>query len=113
MAYFLFKILISALIVALISELSQRYSMAAATLASLPLVSVLAFIWIYLETKNTQNLIRLSYDIFWLVLPSLAFFIFFPALLKQGLTFWSSLAIACTSMALFYALMLYMLKLMH
>ena len=83
MTYFVIKILVTALIVALISELSRRYNLMAAALASLPLVSILAFIWIYLESNNTQRLIVLSQDIFWLVLPSLAFFLLFPLLLKQ------------------------------
>ena len=53
MGYFALKTIVTALIVALVSELSRRYSLAAAALASLPLVSVLAFVWIYLGTQNT------------------------------------------------------------
>jgi len=81
MSYFLLKTVITALIVAAVSELSRRYSLVAAALASLPLVSILAFIWIYLEDKNQQKLIGLSQEIFWLVFPSLVFFVVFPVLL--------------------------------
>lgn len=110
MGYFLFKTLVTAVIVAAISELSRRYSLVAAALASLPLVSILAFIWIYVEDNNPQKLIGLSQDIFWLVLPSLAFFVIFPVLLKQSWPFWWALLAACLVMILLYAITLWLLK---
>jgi hypothetical protein len=72
--YFLIKTLITAIIIAAISELSRRYTLWAALLASLPLTSILAFIWMYWDTKDTGKIIELSYSVFWLVFPSLAFF---------------------------------------
>lgn len=110
MGYFIIKTLITALIVAAISELSRRFSLFAAALASLPLVSILAFVWIYVDTKDTQKLVTMSYDVFWLVLPSLAFFLIFPALLKHGVAFgWAMLA-ACMCMMVLYAVTLWLLK---
>jgi hypothetical protein len=110
MAYFIIKTLITAFIVAAISELSRRFSLFAAALASLPLVSILAFIWIYVDTKDTQKLITMSYDVFWLVLPSLAFFLVFPILLKQGMTFGWAMLGACLCMIVLYGLTLWLLK---
>lgn len=110
MSYFIAKVLLTAVVVAFISELSRRYELFAAALASLPLVSILAFIWIYLETSDTRELIGLSRNIFWLVLPSLAFFLAFPALLKYGMGFWSALPLACLIMVLVYALTIWLLK---
>ena len=110
MTYFVIKILVTALIVALISELSRRYNLLAAALASLPLVSILAFIWIYLESNDSQRLIVLSRDIFWLVLPSLVFFLLFPFLLKQGWPFWGALTGACFGMIVLYGITLWLLK---
>lgn len=55
MGYFLFKTLITALIVAGVSELSHRFSFMAALIASLPLTTLLAFIWIYLDSGNTKK----------------------------------------------------------
>ncbi|HEX5055868.1 MAG TPA: DUF3147 family protein [Gammaproteobacteria bacterium] len=110
MWYFTIKVLVTALVVAGISELSRRYELFAAALASLPLVSILAFVWIYLETSDTQKLGALSRNIFWLVLPSLVFFLVFPALLKQGMGFWLALPLSCLVMLGAYALMLWLLK---
>lgn len=111
MAYFIVKALITGIIVALIAELSRRFELFAAALASLPLVSILAFVWIYLESRDTGKLIGMSHDIFWLVLPSLAFFLLFPALLKYGIGFWWALPTACLCMLLLYGLSLWLLKL--
>lgn len=94
MIYFLTKVFTSAILIAVVSEISKRSSIWAATLASLPLVSLLSIIWIYTEKKDTGQIIDLSKDIFWLVLPSLAFFIVFPILLQRGINFWPSLAIS-------------------
>lgn len=110
MWYFILKVVVTALIVALISELSRRYELLAALLASLPLVSILAFIWIYLETPDTGKLVDLSQNIFWLVLPSLVFFLVFPALLKQGVGFWIALPLSCLIMLGAYALAMWLLK---
>ena len=46
MVYYAFKVLISALLIVAITELSKRNSGLAALLASLPLTSLLAFIWL-------------------------------------------------------------------
>lgn len=55
MIFFLIKVLTSAVIIAVVSEISKRSSIWAATLASLPLVSLLAIIWIYIETKDIER----------------------------------------------------------
>ena len=110
MAYFLFKTLLTAFIVAAIAGLSKQFSTFAALLASLPLVSILAFIWIYVDTRDSQKIISMSYDVFWLVLPSLGFFLILPTLLKQGMAFGWALAIASIGMALLYAATMALLK---
>lgn len=82
MPYFIVKVVTSAIIIAVISELSKKSTLLGSIFASIPLVSLLAIIWLYQENKDTNQIIDLSYNIFWLVLPSLAFFLLFPVLLK-------------------------------
>lgn len=103
MAYLIAKTLLTALVIVSVSELARRYSVAAALLASLPLTSILAFVWMYAEQKDTAAVTGLSYSIFWMVLPSLAFFLIFPALIKSGLHFYLALFLSCIGMALLYA----------
>jgi hypothetical protein len=89
------KVAITAAVVVAISEIARRSSLWGAVLASLPLTSLLAFVWIYLETGNVQSIASLSQSIFWLVLASLPLFLVLPLLLRSGWPFWPSLAGAC------------------
>lgn len=89
------KVLLTATMIVAISEVARRSSFWAALLASLPLTSLLAFVWIYLETGNTQAIAVLSQGIFWLVLASLPLFLVLPLLLRLGWAFWPSLGLAC------------------
>lgn len=86
---------LTAIIIVAVSEIAKRSSFWGAIIASLPLTSLLAFVWIYLETGNTQNIATLSQSIFWLALASLPLFLILPALLRHGLAFWPSLGLAC------------------
>lgn len=88
MVYYFVKIVITTILIVLISEISKRSSLAGAILASVPLVSVLAMMWLYIDTKSIEKVIALSTSIFWLVLPSLAIFVSLPLLLKRGLNFY-------------------------
>jgi len=110
MIYNIIKVLLSAVTIVVISEISKRSTLAGSILASVPIVSLLAFIWIYLDTKNTAKIAELSQGIFWLVIPSLLFFILFPILLKKNVEFWLSLAVSLAVMILGYFAMLFLLK---
>ena len=89
------KIVVTVAVVVAVSEIAKRSSFWGAVLASLPLTSLLAFIWLYAETGNAQAVANLSQSIFWLVLPSLPLFVLLPLLLRAGWPFWPSLGAAC------------------
>lgn len=94
MLYTALKVAITACVVVAIAEVSKRSTAFGGLIASLPLTSLLAFLWLYGETGDTEKIASLSVSIFWYVLPSLVLFLALPALLAQGLGFWPSLAIA-------------------
>lgn len=102
MSYFILKFSISAALIVAVSEVSKRSSFLGGLFASLPLVSVLAMIWLYRDTRDTGKVAALSTSIFWLVLPSLALFVALPFLLKRGFTFWPSLALGVGAMLACY-----------
>ncbi len=106
----LIKIIVSALIITGISEAAKRFSTLGAILASLPLTSILAIVWLYLDTKNIDKISQLSYSVFWIVIPSLAFFIALPLFLKSGMNFWLALIISCAITAVFYFIFIFVLK---
>jgi hypothetical protein len=102
MGQYALKIGLSALILVAVAEVAKRSTFWAAALASLPLTSVLAFIWLYLDTGDVQKIAALSGSIFWLVLPSLLLLVLLPLLLRNGLGFWLSLAVSSSATALAY-----------
>lgn len=96
------KIVLSAAVLVTVAELAKRSSFWAAALASLPLTSLLAFVWLYLDSGDSEKVATLSYGIFWLVLPSLVLFVALPLLLRGGFGFWSSLGASCFATAAAY-----------
>lgn len=87
----------------LISEVAKRSSVIAAIVASVPLISVFAMIWLYVESGDVAKISALASNIFWLVLPSLSLFITLPILLKMGLNFyWSLLLAVCVTVICYY-----------
>ena len=110
MWYYLSKIIISALVVVVVSEIAKRNSGFAALIASLPLTSLLAIIWLRIEGTQIAQIAELSQQIFWLVLPSLVLFALFPLLLKQGLSFWLSVGLASAATIVCYLFMIYLFR---
>ena len=90
--YFLIKTFLTALIVVLVSEIAKKYTWAAAIIVSIPLTSLLAFIWLYFDTKDVQKVIDLS----------------FSTIIKQNFTF--SLIIAIISTSIAYLLFITIIK---
>ena len=110
MIYYILKVLLSSVTIVAISEISKRSTLAGSILASIPIVSLLAFVWMYVDTKDTAKIAELSQGIFWLVIPSLLFFVLFPTMLKRNIDFWWSLGVSLTIMILGYFVMLFLLK---
>jgi hypothetical protein len=110
MTQYALKVLITALVVVAVSEVAKRSSVFAALVASLPLTSLLAFVWLYIDTRDAAKVASLSVDIFWLVIPSLALFLALPLFLRVGWGFWLSLLAACGVTAVCYASMLAIAK---
>ncbi len=94
MSYYLVKILVTTALIVAISEIAKRSSFIGAILASIPLISVLAIFWLYIDTKDVTKVSALAASVFWLVLPSLALFVTLPFLLKHGLSFYLSIGIS-------------------
>ena len=107
MTYTILKFALSAAVLVAVSEIAKRSSFAGGLLASLPLTSLLAFIWLWRDTHDSGKIAALSTSILWLVLPSLVLFIAMPVLLKRGVMFWPSLGIAVVAMLVSYGAMVF------
>ena len=93
MAWIIVKYFLTAAVVVLVSEFAKRNDKLAGLVAALPLVTVLALIWLYVE-KQPPVKISNSRRVYILVcVPTLPMFLAFPALIPR-LGFWPTL-LAC------------------
>lgn len=97
---FIVKTMVSAFIIGSIATISKRLPTLGAIIASLPLTSILAMIWLYQDTKDVTKVITLSNAIFWMVIPSLVFFLVLPVLLRKQVNF--HLALLSSSLILIF-----------
>jgi len=88
------KLLLSSGIIVIVSEIAKKNAFIGGLIASIPLVSVMAMVWLYIDTKDIENINALSKSILWMVVPSLALFISLPVLLKSGVNFYISMGIS-------------------
>ena len=108
--YFFLKTIISAIIIVAVSEIAKKYTWTAAIIVSLPLTSLLAFVWLYWETKDTQKVIELSYSTIVMSIPSFVFFLVLPLLLKFKQNFILSIIVSILSTALAYIIFTFIVK---
>jgi len=110
MTYYIIKTLLTALIIVVVSEIAKKSSLLAAIIISIPLTSLLAFIWLYWDTKDAQKIIDLSHNTIIMVIPSFVFFIILPLMLKLKQSFSISLFAAIFSTSIAYFIFIFFLK---
>ena len=109
MIWYTVKLLVSAGIIVLISELSKKLPLLASLVASLPLISVLGMIWMYGEKVETEKIAAHAEGTFWYVLPSLPMFLVIPWMMKKGISFPASLSAGIFLTGILYFFMTRML----
>lgn len=93
MAWLIIKYLLTSAIVVGVSEFAKRSDRVGGLIAALPLVTVLALIWLYVEKQPEQKIANHAWYTFWYVVPTLPMFLAFPLLLPR-IGFWPTL-LAC------------------
>jgi len=109
MIYLMFKALLSGLIIAIVSEVSRRAPAFGALIVSLPLVSLLAMMWLWNDTRDVLRIANHAEATFWFVLPSMPMFLVLPVLLRSGVGFWTALGASCALTVVLYAIMVWAL----
>ena len=105
MLYLLIKAAISGVLVALISEIARRYPGWGGLVASLPLTSLLAMLWLWRDTGDPERVAALSVGTFYFFLPSMPLFLVLPYLLRSGVGFRLSMAAVVAGTLVLYAVM--------
>jgi hypothetical protein len=103
MPWIITKYLITAAVVVVVSEVAKRSDRAGALIASLPLVTLLALIWLHVEKQSTAKIANHAWYTFWYVVPTLPMFLAFPRLLAR-FGFWPALAISAVITVACFAL---------
>ena len=105
MLYLAIKALISGIIVAAASEFARRSPGVGGLIVSLPLVSLLTFIWVWRDTGDSTRIAEMAQSAFWFFLPSMPMFLALPAMLRGGMSFWTAFEISVAGTAVLYLAM--------
>jgi hypothetical protein len=110
MTYYLLKLFLSAGVIVAVTEIAKRNNAAASIIHSLPLTSLLAFIWMYSETKDSALIGRHAFGTFWFVLPTLPMFLMMPWLIKKLGSFWPAFGAGIVMTVILYFITMALLK---
>jgi hypothetical protein len=100
--YALAKAALSGAVVLAVSEAAKRSPTWGGLIASLPMISLLAFIWLWADTKDVSRIAEQSQSTFWFVLPTLPMFLVLPSMLRHGIGFWVALTASCVLTVILY-----------
>jgi hypothetical protein len=87
MAWIIVKYLLTAGVVVLASELAKRSDKLGGLIGALPMVTLLALVWLHVEKQPEAKIANHAWYTLWYVIPTLPMFAAFPALLAR-LGFW-------------------------
>lgn len=102
MAWIITKYLLTAAVVVFVSEMAKRSDKLGGLIAALPMVTVLALIWLYVEDQPAEKIANHAWYTFWYVVPTLPMFLVFPWLL-QRIGFWPTLLSCITLTIILFA----------
>jgi uncharacterized membrane protein (GlpM family) len=105
----IFKYLVTAGMVVLVSEFAKRSDKLGALIAALPLVTILTLVWLHVERQPQAKVANHAWYTFWYVIPTLPMFLAFPVLLER-IGFWPALAACVVLTAVCFAAFAFALK---
>jgi hypothetical protein len=105
MLYLFVKAAVSGVLIAIISEVARRSPGWGGLLASLPLTSLIAILWLWRDTGDSQKIADQAVSTFWFVLPSLPLFLIIPLMIRAGWGFWPAILAGCAVTLGLYAAM--------
>lgn len=110
MILLIIKYAATAFIIVAVSEVAKRADRLGALLASLPLVTIMIMIWLYIENQKAEKIANHAYYTFWYVIPTLPMFLLMPWMLNRGIHFWVSLGASIFLTLMCFAITAYIMK---
>ncbi len=92
MSWIVTKYLLTAAVVVFVSELAKRSDKLGAFIVALPLITLLALIWLHVENQPQEKIASFAWYAFWYVIPTLPMLLAFPVLLPR-IGFWPTLLV--------------------
>lgn len=109
MSWIITKYLLTAAIIVIVTEVAKRSDKLGGLVAALPLVTVIALIWLYVEDQPQQKIANHAWYTFWYVVPTLPMFLLFPTLLPR-IGFWPTLLASIVVTGLCIAVFAYVVR---
>lgn len=110
MLFLVVKYAVTALVIVVVSEVAKRSDRVGALIAALPLVTVMAMIWLHVEKQPETKIANHAFYTFWYVLPTLPMFLLIPWMMNRGVSFWPSLLTGCVLTIACFAIAAVVLK---
>lgn len=109
MAWIITKYLITAGLIVAISEIAKRSEQIGALLTALPIVAILALLWMFFEKQPTDKIGTYATYTFWYVLPTLPMFLAFASI-QSRLGFWAAMGLSVIITVICFFLLVKLLK---
>ncbi|NCP64440.1 MAG: DUF3147 family protein [Paraglaciecola sp.] len=109
MTWLISKYLLTAAIIVAVSEVAKKSDKLGALIVALPLVTILAMVWLYIEQQPLAKIANHAWYTFWYVVPTLPMFLVFPLLLHK-FGFWLALALSAVFTVVCFVLFALLLK---
>ncbi|MGD6873637.1 DUF3147 family protein [Sutcliffiella horikoshii] len=102
--YLLTKIVVSAVIIGIVTEIARRFPTYGGVVAALPLVSLLSIIWLYVQGESSVSLSKFALGVLW-GFPATAVLLLIVYLsLKQSINLYASIFIGVSGWFVFLIL---------
>jgi hypothetical protein len=109
LSWIITKYLTTALVVVIISEVAKRNDKLGSLIGALPLITIMALVWLYFERQSDEKIANHAWYTFWYVIPTLPMFLAFPFIYKV-IGFWFSLFFCIIITVISFAVLAYIAK---
>ena len=107
MSYYIFKLVITGIIVVIITETAKFNLKLAALTTAMPIMTLLCIFWMYYEGIEKKEIAEYVFSTLKLLIPTIPMFILFPILIERT-NFYMTIFLCCLSiMLLIYLLNFY------
>ena len=99
MTYYIFKVVITGIIVVIITETAKFNLRLAALITAMPIVTLLCIFWMYYEGIENKEISEYVFSTLKFLIPTIPMFVLFPILIERT-NFYITVFLCCLSIIL-------------